>query len=267
MYKALITDFDGTLASTDKSVCKKNSDAIKKLCDRGFFFAVCTGRMTLSALQVAEKLPVRPPVGAYNGSEITDSSTGKKIYSKALSYEEVLPLIDFAEKHGVNYQLYNDTGVYPAVTNKWTKMYSEVCGCPSTEIKDTRSFMKNVLKTTPKFMIIDEHADEVLPEVLRTFGGKYEIAKCYEGMIDFTPKGVDKGSVVAALAGTWGISADEIVTIGDECNDIPMLKAAGMGVAVANAGEQVRANADFVTTATNDEGAVAEAIGRFVLCE
>ena len=75
-----------------------------------------------------------------------------------------------------------------------------------------------------------EKADEVLPEVLRTFGDKYEIAKCYEGMIDFTPKGVDKGSVVAALAGIWGISADEIVTIGDECNDIPMLKAAGISV-------------------------------------
>lgn len=83
-------------------------------------------------------------------------------------------------------------------------------------------------------------------------------------MIDFTPKGVDKGSVVRALADIWKISPDEIIAIGDECNDIPMLKSAGLGVAALNAGETVKQNAGYVTTVDCGKGAVAEVIERFI---
>ena len=267
MYKAIISDYDGTLASKETGVCERNNKAITELVGKGFRFALCTGRMTASAMQIIKNLPIRPLVGSYNGSEITDSATGEKLYSKALTAEETLPLIDFAEERGANYQLYNDIGVFPAYESAATRMYSEVCGCPSTPIADLREFLIKELITTPKFMIIDERADEILPVAVKKFADKYEIARCYDGMIDFTPKGVDKGSVVRALADIWKISPDEIIAIGDECNDIPMLKSAGLGVAALNAGETVKQNAGYVTTVDCGKGAVAEVIERFILCE
>lgn len=265
MYKAIISDYDGTLASKETGVCERNKKAITELVSKGFRFALCTGRMTASAMRIIENLPIRPLVGSYNGSEITDSATGEKLYSKALTVEEALPLIDFAEERGANYQLYNDTGVFPAYESAATRMYSEVCGCPSTPIADLREFLIKELKKTPKFMIIDECADEILPVAVKMFADKYEIARCYDGMIDFTPKGVNKGSVVRALSDIWKIAADEIIAIGDECNDIPMLKAAGLGVATLNAGETVKKNAGYVTAVDCGKGAVAEVIERFIL--
>lgn len=265
MYKAIISDYDGTLASKENGVCERNIKAITELAKRGFRFALCTGRMTASAMKIIDPLPIRPLAGAYNGGEIIDSATGKKLYSKALSAEEVLPLIDFAESFGANYQLYNDIGVFPAFETVATRKYSETCGCPSVPIKNPREFLINELKRSPKFMIIDERADEILPVATEKFADKYEIAKCYDGMIDFNPRGVNKGLAVKTLSDIWGIPVEEIIAVGDECNDIPMLRSAGFGVATLNAGESVKRNADYVTSVDCGKGAVAEVIERFIL--
>ena len=76
MYKAIISDYDGTLASKETGVCERNKKAITELVSKGFRFALCTGRMTASAMRIIENLPIRPLVGSYNGSEIIDSATG-----------------------------------------------------------------------------------------------------------------------------------------------------------------------------------------------
>ena len=79
------------------------------------------------------------------------------------------------------------------------------------------------------------------------------------------PKGCDKGLAVKALAKVWGIKTEECVAIGDENNDAPMLKAAGLGVAMKNGRDELKAIADRVTDADNDHGGVAETIRRYCL--
>ncbi len=266
MYKALISDFDGTLASTDKSICVKNIEAIRKMIARGYKFALCTGRMTSSALKVAGALPIKTLVGSFNGGEITDTATGKSLYTKALSADECMPLIDFAIEKDVNCQIYSGNAIFPRKVTQYTDLYSRSCECSVCRADDIRAEMERIGKT-PKFLIIDERADEIFPEILKRFGGQYEIAHCHDGMIDFNPKGTNKGIVVDALCDIWGIDKKECITIGDEGNDIPMLLNAGLGVAVANAADDVKAHAGYVTEYSNDDGAVAETINRFILGE
>ena len=86
-YKALISDFDGTLANTDKTVSKENLKAIEELFSAGKKFALCTGRMTESAKMLVEKLPFKPLVGAYNGGVIFDSQTDEILVRHELKPE------------------------------------------------------------------------------------------------------------------------------------------------------------------------------------
>lgn len=266
MFKAVISDFDGTLAATDKTVAAENIKAIKRLTENGYKFALSTGRMTFSALNVAKALPIKTLVGSFNGGEITDTVTGETLYSNALTYDECMPLVDYAIKKDVNCQVYSGTGIFPRRLTQYTEMYAGVCGCEVYSTSDIRESLKNLGKT-PKFMIIDDRAEEIFPEVVELFGGKYEIAQCHKGMIDFNPLNTNKGSAVVAFSKIWGIDPSECITIGDEGNDIPMFKNSGLGIAVANAVDTVKNNADFVMHETNDACAVAKAINKFIFGE
>ena len=83
--------------------------------------------------------------------------------------------------------------------------------------------------------------------------------------VEVNAPGADKGQAAVALGQRLGIKPAEIIAIGDNLNDVAMLKDAGLGVCVANGREDVKRLADYVTTADNDAGAVGEVIERFVL--
>ena len=93
MYKAIVSDFDGTLATTDKRVTEENLKAIDELFSVGKKFALSTGRMTASAMMLIEKLPFKPLIATYNGSEVIDSSTGEVLVSHKLSTDILLKLM------------------------------------------------------------------------------------------------------------------------------------------------------------------------------
>ena len=83
--------------------------------------------------------------------------------------------------------------------------------------------------------------------------------------MEYIKKGTGKGDGVLKLAKLRGISVEDIVTVGDERNDISMIEAAGTGVAVANAREELKAIADYITEKDNNHGAIAEVINKFIL--
>ena len=89
-------------------------------------------------------------------------------------------------------------------------------------------------------LYIQHYKVNALYQSVELFGKDCEIAESYRGMIDFMPKGCDKGLAVKALSEIWGISPDDCVAIGDELNDAPMIKAAGLGVAMKNGREELK---------------------------
>ena len=83
--------------------------------------------------------------------------------------------------------------------------------------------------------------------------------------IEFNHTGVNKGTGLMSLAGMLGVKTEETIAIGDNFNDLSMIKAAGLGVGVANSIEGIKKDCDYITKASNDEGAVAEVIEKFIL--
>ena len=266
MYKAIISDFDGTLASTDKTVTEENFNAIKMAVESGRYFALCTGRMTPSAMLLLDKLPIKPLIATYNGSEIVNSKTGEVLISHSLNTELILELIEYGREKGLYYQIFSNEVIVEKYTEV-TEFYCGICKVSAVDVGDLYSFVKSKKATSPKLMLINfkGEVDTYLKEIEERFGDRVEAVRCYEGMIDITPKGIDKGSAVRDLAKIWGITPKECIAIGDEGNDVAMFKVAGLGVAMINADEKVRAEADLVTAKTNDQSGVAEIIKQYLL--
>ena len=267
-YKAIISDFDGTLACSDKTVSQENLIAINELFSQGKKFALCTGRMTTSALMLAEKLPFKPLIATYNGGEIVDSATGEILSSHLLKPEIMLKLIEYGRERGLYYQIFTDEVIVEKITEV-TEFYCSICKVRAVEVGDLKEYIMREQKGSPKLMLINFKGDvnTYINEINERFGDEVEAVRCYEGMIDVTPLGVNKGLAVKDFSKIWGISPSECVAVGDEGNDVAMFKTAGIGVCMINAREEVKQYADYVTKNNNDQSGVAEVIRKFLLKE
>ena len=137
---------------------------------------------------------------------------------------------------------------------------------PYTEITTTDlSFMAN---EGPVMKVIFEHPDPAVQQVIAdavtaVVGDEVLVTFSSNRYVEFNPKGVDKGVTGLELADILGIARDDTAAIGDNLNDAAQIKAAGVGVAVANAKPEIKALADVVLTTTNNEAAVADFIQHY----
>ena len=97
-YKALISDFDGTLFSSDGRIPNENTEAIGEFVASGGKFALCTGRMTASAIRMLEKFPFNQLIAAYNGCEVWDNVNKKTLFSTGIQTELARKIIEFAHE-------------------------------------------------------------------------------------------------------------------------------------------------------------------------
>lgn len=265
MYKALISDFDGTLATYDKRVSDENLKAIDELFSARKKFALCTGRMTTSAMMIAKTLPFKPLIATYNGGEIVDSATGEVLKRYTLSSNLILRLIEYGRKSGLHYHIFSDEVIVEEI-DEIVEFYCSICRVKANAVGDLYDYVLKTGATSPKIMFISltGEVESFIKDILDKFGDEVEAVRCYEGMIDITPKGINKGSAVKDFCEIWGISPSECVAVGDEGNDVAMFKVAGVGVAMINALPDVKAHADYITAKTNDEDGVAEVVYKFL---
>ena len=266
-YKAFISDFDGTLFSSDGNIPEENVEAISGFVRKGGKFALCTGRMTASAIIMLEKFPFNQLIAAYNGCEVWDNVNKKLLFSKGVPLDVTRRIIDFGRSEGLLPFVYFGSEVFTDDKTPFSEFYAKTCKVNVVAAGDVKKFAEEKSLVSPKVMLIGypEQIAKSRAEADKIFGKDCEIAESYNGMLDFMPKGCDKGLAVKALAKVWGIKTEECVAIGDENNDAPMLKAAGLGVAMKNGRDELKAIADRVTDADNDHGGVAETIRRYCL--
>jgi Cof subfamily protein (haloacid dehalogenase superfamily) len=117
-----------------------------------------------------------------------------------------------------------------------------------------------------KMMMIDEPAllDEIIPLIPESFMEKYTVVKSTPFFLEILNKEVHKGAALERLATHLGLDRSEVMALGDNENDVTMIEYAGLGIAMANATENVKNAADIIT-ASNDEHGVAEAIKQYIL--
>ena len=201
--KGLIVDFDGTLACSDKTVSKRNIQAISDLIKRGGKVAVATGRMTYSAIhEILPKLSFKPYFATYDGCEIIDSDENL-ISSLKLTPDNEIEILKFAKETGVISQLYSDE-VIVEKENEYSKWYCSISKCSLKAVGDLIDFVKTENFRSPKivYLVEDERTEEILSALRNKFPHN-AIAKGYKGVIDITPENITKGYAVKSLCSVW----------------------------------------------------------------
>lgn len=273
-YKMLVSDLDETLLNNDGTVHAENVRAIKEAIAQGFKFVPNTGRAFSSVQELLKTLGLYDEAGqyviSYNGAAIVENKGNEVLVTRGMDLPLAQRILDAGlVDDTVDAHIYTvDTLFIYNISDSDAKYMAER-GVSYTEIETSDlAFLSN---EAPVMKVIFEHEDLAVREaikasVLATVGEDTVEATFSSGRyIEFNMAGVDKGSASLMLGDRLGIKRDEIIAAGDNNNDLKMLTAVGLGVSVANGIPAVQEAADIVTERTNNEGAVAEILDRFVL--
>lgn len=268
MIKLIAIDIDGTLLNSQHQLTDEVKNALKKAEEKGVKIVLCTGRPLTGVQSLIDELDLygeNDYVVTYNGSLIQKTKT-KEIVSKfELTYDDYLAIDTLARK--LNVHLHTETADTMYTSNRdisrYTVLESFLVNMPLKY--RTQEEMTEELNIIKMMMIDDpEILDCIQPLIPTEFFEQYTIVKSAPHFLEFLNKKVDKGAAVKRLAEQLGIESSEVMALGDNENDLPMITYAGLGVAMANATENVKKAASFVTT-SNDAHGVAVAIEKFIL--
>ena len=266
-YELIFCDFDGTLLRNDLTVGEKSVKAIKDYISRGGNFVICTGRMSRSMDGWLDYLGIRNQriaVAGFQGTHIADTS-GKLLYCDYIDPDSVYKIMELGKRLGVYTHFYDPDWVYVEEENDINREYRRITSVPLKVVGDLCSYIKSHpdLKVVKAMAVAPEDKlDEVRAqyEKLDLKGVQFQYSS--DNFIDFVSESGGKGEGLKKVAALLDIPIEKTIAVGDHQNDVSMLKAAGLGIAVANAREEVKKAADYVTV-SNDEDAVAEIINKF----
>lgn len=256
-------DVDYTLIGSDMKISGTTKQAINAAVDAGCQITLASGRMHRSVVPFAEELGLDVPLISYDGALVKSAKT-QRIYShRPIPLEDAKEILAHLESLGFHINVYIDDELFVESLNEHARRYMNHVKVVANPVGNLSKFMDR--PPTKLLMLAEpEIVDSLLPELERRFGRKAHIVRSLPEYIEFTERDATKGSALELLAGQLGISRDEVMAIGDSDNDISMLSYAGIGVAVGNARDSVKAAADYIADGENGAG-VAEAIYRFVL--
>ena len=266
--KVLALDLDGTLTNDQKAVTPRTRAALDAAIAQGVTVVLASGRPTAGIMPLAKDLELDKKGGcilSYNGGAIVDCKTGETLYQKRLGAEFVPELCAFAAEQGVAILTYNKEGVVTEhPEDPWAAREGFTCKLPMIHVDDLAAYVDYPIC---KMLITLDPArrDEVCSAGKKLFDGRVDLYPSSPFFIEAVPQGVAKDISLAALLERMGLTRENLMACGDGLNDRSMIAYAGVGVAMQNAEEPVKAVADYVTTADNNHDGVAEAVEKFIL--
>ena len=263
----IISDFDGTLVNSQNTVSDKVRQSIDEYVTSGGVFAVCTGRMLCSILPRVRELGLKGLVAAYQGSVIADIESGKLLRNNSLSVDECIEICTFIEKYNYACNTYSDEILYTSlpVGDKLLTIYETVTGVKAVNIDGTMSRFVNensLACTKITFLVYPDERERLYNLLQAEFADRFDVTCSSSVLVEISPKGDNKGVALRYIADYLGIDLSSTVAIGDNLNDLSMIKTASVGVAVGNAVDGLKSEADYVSV-SNNEDAVAEIIEKY----
>lgn len=266
----LALDLDGTLLTTDKRLTARNLTAITRAQDEGNTIVLASGRHPRSMARFADALHLRERGGyllSFNGATLIDYATGEVIFHQHLPTDVISRLNYWARHFGLPMLSFRgDTIITEHPTDHYVTENAANNRLPIEGVDDLAAAM--LALDTPPAKCLLPGAPELMPEVEATLKtdlrGIIDVYRSAPHYLEVVPLGIDKGNTLLYLLDLLGHTQADLIACGDQDNDIPMLRVAGLGVAMENAPDNVKAAADFVTLSCDNDG-VAHVIERFIL--
>ena len=256
-YQLIAMDLDGTLTNDRKVITEKTKEVLMEAQKRGIRLALASARPSPGLFRERDVLDMQHHKGilmSYNGGRIVDAQTGKVLFETAMDPEQTRQVLKQLEQLPVTPIL--DDGVQFYVTDKNGFKVDYECrnnNMTCTEVENLADFLhfapiKILMSVDPaELKAVQKTIAGFLPENLTVV----QTAAFY---LEIIPAVINKGQGIRDICQVLGISTEQVITFGDAENDIPMLRTAGMGVAMGNATEAVKAAADLVTLSNNEDG-------------
>lgn len=269
-YRMLVMDMDGTLLNNNKEVSERNRTALKKAAELGVRLVVSTGRIFTSARVYASLIGAAAPIIASNGAYIREKERNEVIYEKNMDRDVLYSLIEIIERYGFNPHLFTYDTIYTKkLINFSMNYYNWNESLPENErvkIKLVDSYDEAVKNGRILKVTLAADNTELLRKLRDELNTRFDLSIMSSALnnLEIMSSGISKGNAVKMLADYYGFNSDEIICIGDNENDISMIKFAGLGVAMGNATDDLKSAADYVTD-TNENDGVADVIEKFII--
>lgn len=269
--RLIALDIDGTIAGISNEIREPVIQAIRQAQAKGIQIAIATGRMYQSAVRFHQKVGSTLPLIAYQGAWIQDPNTKKLHQHLPVSKASALQLLDYFETDALRSLLsvhfYINDCLYVREITSETKIYSQRSGIKPIAVGDLRKALiskdgEDILPT--KILALSDDT-ALIDTMLGTLRSRYTPAELYltksvATFFEATHPAVNKGVAVRYIAETLlGLKPENVMAVGDNFNDVEMIQYAGLGVAMGNAPEEVKAIANWVAPDVKSDG-VAVAI-------
>jgi hypothetical protein len=240
-------DLDGTLLAPDQSHPGGLPEALARLRAAGARTVICTGRMFRSARVVAARLGIEEgPVVCYQGALVADLANGEELRHVRMDGAVAAEVVGAVKEMGRHLNAYIDDLLYVERVTEWARRYAEQVEVGIHTVGDMAAEV--TIRPPTKLVLVSSAADveAILPGLQERWRGRLYVTRSQAEYIEFTDVSVSKSGALAWLCERLGVRREQVVTLGDGMNDVDMLAWAGLGVAVAEAAEPVRAAADVV---------------------
>ena len=256
-------DLDGTLMESGTEVSPRNRAALAAARNKGVAVTICTGRMFRSAQQVAAKLDLDIPIITYNGAYIKMAVRQQVLLDMGLDKIIARDIVARAQSQDLQPLVFIDDKVMAAYINMKAADYGLSAGVPVRGVVDLPAHISSDVN---KILLIGDPA--VLKDFWREseclYRDKVHIVQSKSHYLDFINPEANKGRALSFLAEGLDIAKEQIMAIGDSYNDIGLFQAAGLRIAMGNAVEELKRQADYITADCKDDG-LALAVEKFVL--
>jgi Cof subfamily protein (haloacid dehalogenase superfamily) len=273
--RLVVLDIDGTINGDSNQVKEPVKQAIAAAQAKGVKVAIATGRMYRSALRFHQEIESDAPLISYQGALIKNPQTNELVGHWPVDLEYALSLIDdfaeYADTGKLSVHLYINDELYVRQITPQTKAYAQRSNVEAIPVGDLRQFLIEQAPTNPPTKVLALSDDPDLITLLLTAlkqrytPGQLYLTKSVATFFEATNPIANKGTAVQHLAeNILGFERDEVMTVGDNFNDLEMIEYAGIGVAMGNAPQGLKDLADWVAPDVDADGA-ATAIAKFVL--
>lgn len=265
-YKLIFLDLDGTLNNDEKHITEKTFSALMDAQQRGIRIALASARPSPGLFKERDLLRLAEFGGilmSYNGGRIVDAATGNVLFETAMDIEQTRAILRRLEALPVTPIL--DDGIRFYVTD--AQGYKVPYECMNNRMECTEvSNLADFLRFAPVKILMSVEPS-VLPEIKTRIAGflpeTLTVVQTAPFYLEVIPASINKGQGVLDTCCALGIDPKDTMAFGDAENDIPMLRAAGLGVAMGNAAPAVKVAADCVTGSNNEDG-IAAALDAFL---
>ncbi len=257
-------DLDGTLVGADLVVHPRVLEAVTRARTAGAQITIVTGRMFAAARPFAAALGISGPIVCYQGAAMFEAGTGAVLRETPLPADVTRTVLDWAHQHGVHAQCYADDTLFVEQINRFSKRYTDVARVEPVVVPSLREAFAG--RPTIKLVLVDDPgpSEQHLAALTTLLGERAYLTRSHVDFVEAVDPRVNKGEALAFIAQRYGVRLDQTMAVGDSWNDLPLLDAAGIGVAMGSGPPELLARADAVVADVAHDG-VAEAIERYVL--